>query len=279
MTDGSTSPAFIVGRDYSRRDNIHEKYGGQQQGGISTPANAPYVFLFTGKSGTQHGYEDGWRDEDIFLYTGEGQRGDMEFRAGNAAIRDHAEKGKELLLFDALGKRQPVRFIGVFACPTWEYGRGPDTEGNDRQTIRFHLVRTGLEASSVSEQTPAPTLVNLDELRSRAYATVKATKSSGVREARQVFYERSKAVRDYVLARANGICELTGEPAPFKTKAGVPYLEVHHTRRLSDDGPDDPRWVAAITPTAHREIHYGESGDELNRILQEMLKGIEAPIK
>lgn len=45
---------------------------------------------------------------------------------------------------------------------------------------------------------------------------------------------------------------------------------------VSDDGPDDPRWVAAITPTIHREIHYGEHGDELNRALQEKLKSIES---
>ncbi len=46
-------------------------------------------------------------------------------------------------------------------------------------------------------------------------------------------------------------------------------------RALSDDGPDDPRWVAAITPTVHREIHYGEGGDDLNRRLKEKLKKIE----
>lgn len=35
-------------------------YAGQQQGGISTPAGAPYVFLFTGETGAQYGYSDGW---------------------------------------------------------------------------------------------------------------------------------------------------------------------------------------------------------------------------
>ena len=265
---------FVIGRDYSRRHDIHDVYGGQRQGGISTPAEEPYVFLFTGKSGGQYGYEDGWRDEDVFVYTGEGQRGDMEFRAGNAAIRDHAANGKELLLFEALGKGQPVRFVGVFSCPTWEYGAGPDVDGKDRRTIRFHLVRTGLDSGDI-EQVTASGPPDLQALRSRALDAMKATRSPNVREARQVLYERSKAVKDYVLARANGICELTGEPAPFKTKAGTPYLEVHHVRRLSDDGPDDPRWVAAITPTAHREIHYGARGEELNRFLKQKLRTIE----
>ena len=84
-----------------------------------------------------------------------------------------------------------------------------------------------------------------------------------------------RAVREYVLARAAGVCELTGMSAPFMTKSGKPYLEAHHIRKRSDDGPDDPRWVAAITPTAHREIHYGENGEELNSRLQDRLKDIE----
>ena len=42
---------FEVGRVYNRRLEIHEPYGGQQQGGISTPRNCPIMFLFTGESG------------------------------------------------------------------------------------------------------------------------------------------------------------------------------------------------------------------------------------
>ena len=138
------------------------------------------------------------------------------------------------------------------------------------------MVRTALEAGEVVAETSSsvekPTLA---ELRRRAFEAVQATQSGAFKEARQVLYKRSRAVREYVIRRANGYCELTGEPAPFRAKSGEPYLEVHHTRRLSDDGPDDPRWVAAITPTAHREIHYGENGDELNRVLREKLKSIE----
>ena len=35
-------------------------------------------------------------------------------------------------------------------------------------------------------------------------------------------------------------------------------------RRISDDGPDDPQFVAPVGPSAHREIHYGENGPSLN---------------
>jgi hypothetical protein len=78
-------PMCELGQSYKRTD-LHKQYGGQRQGGISTPRRWPFLFLFTGKSGSHFGYEDNWHD-GLFLYTGEGQSGDMQFRAGNKAIR------------------------------------------------------------------------------------------------------------------------------------------------------------------------------------------------
>ena len=68
---------------------------------VATEAKkAPFVLLITGDSGKQHGYRDEWTDEGLFLYTGEGQRGDMRFVAGNRAIRDHRQNGKSLQVFE-----------------------------------------------------------------------------------------------------------------------------------------------------------------------------------
>src|ERR1035438_6012023 len=103
MKNNLTNIPFEIGRIYQRQRDIHEKCKGQEQGGISTPAGAPFIFLFTGDTGQQYGYEDKLTDDGVFLYTGEGQTGDMEFVKGNKAIRDHAADGKDLLLFDALG--------------------------------------------------------------------------------------------------------------------------------------------------------------------------------
>lgn len=75
---------FEVGKEYKRTD-IHDAYGGQRQGGISTPADHDLIFLFSSSSGEEYGYIDGWQG-DIFHYSGEGQKGDMEFTRGNRAI-------------------------------------------------------------------------------------------------------------------------------------------------------------------------------------------------
>jgi len=55
-----TDLPFEVGALYNRRQQIHGALGGQMQGGISTPSNSPFVILFTGEAGSQHGYRDHW---------------------------------------------------------------------------------------------------------------------------------------------------------------------------------------------------------------------------
>ncbi len=130
---------FEIGEVYNRRREIHEKFGGQQQGGISTPSDKPFIFLFTGERGEDYGYKDGWNDEGIFLYTGEGQLGDMEFVRGNLAIRDHSETGKALHVFKNIGKGQ-CEYVGEFICSSWEWRIGSDYTGNKRKIIVFHLT-------------------------------------------------------------------------------------------------------------------------------------------
>jgi 5-methylcytosine-specific restriction protein A len=108
---------FVQGQVYRRRD-LHQQFGGQQQGGISTPSSANIVLLFTGEAGEQHGYRDDWTKDGVFLYTGEGQRGDMQFVRGNLAIRDHAANGKDLHLFEYIkgNSKGVVRYIGQMVC-------------------------------------------------------------------------------------------------------------------------------------------------------------------
>ena len=263
---------FEVGQIYERQKHLHAPFGGQRQGGISTPNGAPVIFLFTGESGEQYGYHDGWVREGVFRYTGEGQVGDMQFVRGNEAIRTHAEKGKDLLLFEALGKAKGYRYLGNFGCSSWEIRKGKDRLGSTRNVIVFHLVPQG--EVHVSTEVGASSLP-LDELRQRALAASREVTEKSLGSSRASYYERSEAVKVYVLARASGVCEACKMPAPFARIDGSPYLEPHHTRRLSDGGPDDPRWVAAVCPNCHREVHYGADGAELNQQVQSYLSQIE----
>jgi 5-methylcytosine-specific restriction protein A len=275
----ASPPVFEADRVYDRRTEIHALYGGQQQGGISTPAQVPCVFLFTSPSGEQHGYDDGWDEDGVFRYTGEGRVGDMVFRPGNAAVRDHAENGKDLHLFQALGKGEGYRYLGRFACAGWKYRRGPDTSGTDRQIIVFQLVRADAEpppgGGETFEHSAPGHSADLVELRRRALAAVSPEGGRTPREARRLYYERSARIREYVLERSRGVCEACLRPAPFLRVDGTAYLEPHHTRRVSDGGPDHPRWVGAVCPNCHREVHHGRDGPELNRRLEAYLARIE----
>ena len=272
-------PDFVRGRTNNRRRDIHERYGGQRQGGISTPAKHPIIFAFTGAAGARHGYVDEWTADGALRFFGEGQKGDMTFDKGNRAIAEHAVRGKDILLFETLGHGS-VRFRGPFNCAGYSYVEGTDTAGATRKAIVFDLVPIidGADIMAGADAGAPPSEDDLIGLRKRAMAAAGPARQLAGKEATKSYFSRSRDVRQYVLARAGGVCESCDAPAPFETIAGVYYLEPHHIRRLTDQGPDDPRHMGAICPNCHREIHYGKSGDERNQKLHERITLKEAAI-
>jgi 5-methylcytosine-specific restriction protein A len=261
---------FIQGQIYRRRD-LHKEFGGQQQGGISTPASGGLILLFTAEAGEQYGYKDDWTADGIFLYTGEGQHGDMQYVRGNLAIRDHLLNGKDLHLFEYARDvgRGLVRYVDQMICTGSSLRQAPDTTGATRNAIVFELT-------PIQEFTDEPSLPpnvsaqeadnhNLEELRKRALASSAAARTPKQRKI--LARDRSNAIRLYVLKRSKGNCEGCGSPAPFQTPTHAPYLEPHHIRRLSDGGPDHPRWVVAICPNCHRRAHYSQDASGYNERL------------
>jgi 5-methylcytosine-specific restriction protein A len=115
-------------------------------------------------------------------------------------------------------------------------------------------------------------------LRAAALTAASPVANTTVKQAKTNYYQRSAAGREYVLARARGICEACEAPAPSVREDGTPYLEPHHTRRLSDGGPDHPRWVAAVCPNCHARCHHGQDGQAVNAALQARLGSLEASV-
>jgi 5-methylcytosine-specific restriction protein A len=259
--DFRMSWGFEEGKVYNRRADIHTKFGGQQQGGIITPSQHSLVIMITGEEGLSHGYHDRTRDDGVFEYFGEGQVGDMALQRGNLAIASHAAEGKSLLLFRKT--KEGLRFVGEMVYEKHHIEKALDREGNQRNAIVFELrllsaVIEAIEESSSTE--PHETLEELRKLAKAAAGIVPPTKASGIRN----IYQRSRDVRNYVLARAAGHCEGCETPAPFVRKDGTPYLEPHHIRRVSDGGPDDPSFVIALCPNCHRRVHAGVDGEGYN---------------
>ena len=272
---------FIEGNEYRRRD-IHHEYGGQMQGGISTPANHPMIFLFTGEQGEIYGYHDGFQNDGLFWYTGEGQVGDMEFVRGNLTIRDSAITNKDIHVFEYLVRGSGmVRYLGMMDYVGHHLSQAPDIHNNLRDVIIFELafVDNRNQTSSTGERSPVVLSENqlwrqtIEELRELALTST--SRSERAQERRVNVYLRSAAVKIYAQRRANGICEGCREPAPFIKPNGQPYLETHHLNRIADGGPDIPDGVAALCPNCHRRVHYSDDAKEYNRSISDYILTIE----
>lgn len=76
-------------------------------------------------------------------------------------------------------------------------------------------------------------------------------------------FVRDPVVKAWVLKHAKGVCECCTQPAPFSDSDGLPFLEVHHVRRLADMGSDTVENAVAVCPNCHRELHYGANSKNL----------------
>lgn len=132
---------FIPGQLY-KRSELHDQYGGNRQSGITTTTHHPYIFIFSGKTGSQYGYLDGWDNEDVFTYTGEGQEGDMQFTRGNLALREHLNQDRRVFLFEA-AERSFVKFVCELEFFDFDYFETPDRKGQIRIGIKFFFKRMG----------------------------------------------------------------------------------------------------------------------------------------
>lgn len=78
----------------------------------------------------------------------------------------------------------------------------------------------------------------LKDLRRKADQEARTNPAASMRSVQGIQeYTRSTAVKQYVKARADGVCEGCGASAPFKNSEGEPYLHVHHVHELSKGGP------------------------------------------
>ena len=144
---------FELGKVYRRRD-LHGEFGGQQQGGIVTPTSTPIILLITGEAGLGYGYNDEELPDGTFVYYGEGQIGPMSFVRGNRAIRDHAQAGRDLHLFEKVPPAH-LRYRGQYVCAGYDEVSGvPDAEGTPRTAIAFRLVPIEQDDADAELRTP-----------------------------------------------------------------------------------------------------------------------------
>jgi predicted HNH restriction endonuclease len=87
-------------------------------------------------------------------------------------------------------------------------------------------------------------------------------------------YARNPRIREAVMRRAGGKCEVCGT-AGFICDDGDRYLESHHIIALAAEGADKMTNVIALCPGDHREAHFGELRSELERLMILKVAAIE----
>lgn len=247
-----------------KRSELHDRYGGSRQRGISTPNKHKLIFMFDSGMDEEFGYKNGWNEDDgLYYYSGEGQEGNQSFSFGNKALLNHIENGEDVYLFESLG-RGTYRFVDQLILIGYDIQFGIDKHHNQREVIVFafeplHVIQE--EAHQFSSTMRYKTIEELEAIASRD--PKRATSLSMPARKLQV-REQTAALHYYVLARANNCCEACHQPAPFETEEG-PYLELHSLYKESDDGLSRPDQVVAVCPNCHARLHKGKDQTNYNQ--------------
>lgn len=89
-------------------------------------------------------------------------------------------------------------------------------------------------------------------------------------------FERDPKVKAWVLKNASGKCECCKQDSPFISTNGIPYLEVHHLKLLTNGGSDTIENTVALCPNCHREFHHGINREKIkDRIFREIHRLVE----
>lgn len=124
-----------------KRKQLHKRYGGREQGGISPCGESANVFLFMDKRrGAENGYiYDGVHRGKHLHYTGEGQQDDQQMVQGNRAIRDHRKEGRALHVFDV--EKGMARHLGEFQYVRHYDADAPPRGGEGKRKVIVFVLR------------------------------------------------------------------------------------------------------------------------------------------
>lgn len=220
-------------------------------------------------------YEDKWI-EDILHYTGEGQSGDQTITKQNKTLYYSRTSDIKIYLFEVFRSNEYI-YQGEVTLAGEPYQiEEKDIDNKLRKVWKFPIkLKEGenrvlipeelVEASQKSKEAKARKLTN-EQLLER----LKENKDKKPNQRNVVIKhkERNPAVVEYTKRRAKGVCDLCGEKAPFNSRSGEPYLEVHHVVMLSEDGPDQIYNTVALCPNCHKKMHVVKNKKDKEKLKQ-----------
>jgi 5-methylcytosine-specific restriction protein A len=206
-------------------------------------------------------YHDRWLGETLH-YTGMGREGNQRLDATqNRTLAESPTTTVQVHLFE-VHRQKAYTYRGQVRLAGDPYSEAqPDQKGDERQVWVFPLQLIDAPEPRITEgefresaerkQKQARRLTDGD-LKRRA---VSSPRQAGQRSVVSKQYERSPWVSEFAKRRANGICQLCEQPAPFDRKDGEPFLEVHHIVWLARGGEDVIENTVALCPNCHRRMH------------------------
>jgi len=218
-------------------------------------------------------YDDRWLG-DVFHYTGMGLTGEQSLEyAQNKTLAQSNINGVLVYLLEVFAPQQ-YTFIGqvkLAAAPYHE--KQPDSEGTVRKVWIFPLELVN-ENSPLLPEVVLERKFELVEKKARRLSdaaigerVLYAQSKAGSRQVVTTTYERNAYIAEYAKRRANGVCQLCDQPAPFAGKNGQPYLETHHIIWLAQGGEDSVLNTVALCPNCHRKMHVLDQVEDKNRLI------------
>lgn len=285
----NTLRAKVAEKEVFTKEEIEEIFGCSLQQGMARSHRTDSLVLITDQYASDRVYGDYWED-DILYYTGMGLNGDQDFEFGqNKTLRDSTGKRMFIALFTKIYVDGKPRYIyrgevELAAPARFSPTEEKDQSGNFRKVCQFPLrikekpvyteekiIEVIEEEQEVAEERLTRVL-SPEKLRERAVEKgCKGTRSlkKFTAKKRKDPYKRSISVKNYALARAQGVCECCQQPGPFEVN-GVPYLVCHHIKWLERGGDDTIFNTCGICPNCHDRVHILDLEEDTKTILKNM---------
>jgi 5-methylcytosine-specific restriction protein A len=211
---------------------------------------------------TRSTYEGRWLD-DVLHFTGMGRQGDQKLDyAQNKTLAESRTNEIEIFLFEVFESGNYI-FRGPAAMTGEPYQEEqPDINSNPRKVWIFPLkILDQPSALPISEAVYQTRQIKRKRIARRLSdkellkRAICSRKSSEARKIISKNYEANVYVAELAKRRAEGICQLCEEQAPFRDKKGNPFLVPYYVKRLAQGGEDNIENTVALCPNCHTKMH------------------------
>ena len=256
--------------DILTHKQLHRTFECSVSGGIRYSSKTETIVIISDP--TDPFYQDYW-EGDVLHYTGSGRIGDQKISRENKRLANLNNSNINAYLFEKL-RTNHYEFIGEVKLADDPYQEEQLDDNSDLRKVwmfpieiinSYESVCLSEDEFNLIESERNKIVKNTDDqnLKKRA---MNSNKKSGTRQVNTTKYVRDPYVAEFAKHRANGVCQLCEEKAPFENNDGEPYLEAHHIEWLSNGGEDSIDNTVALCPNCHKKMHIVNDKDDINKL-------------